>query len=256
MGFKIKEIFIYPIKSFKGIQIKVATALLTGFEYDRRWMLIDFQNRFISQREFPVLSQFNTKLDKGFLTIIYNQEEVTFDTELMINNDISATVWDDTAIVNEVNENISDWLSERIGMKCKLVKIKDEFSRLHKSSKLDKSIPMSLADGYPYLVIGDKSLEFLNSKLAEPVEMNRFRPNIVIETEFPHQEDELDTLKFENVEFQNVKPCGRCIMINTNQDTSEVKKEPLKTLSTYRKFENSVHFGSNFICVKEGKLEF
>mgnify|MGYP000853434036 CR=1 FL=1 len=254
MNFDVLEINIYPVKSFRGISLISAFAMDAGFEFDRRWMLIDENNRFISQREFPILAQFITKIENNQLSVNYKDSIVSFDTNLAIFREFSAKIWDDEALVQEINLDVSDWFSEIIGAKCKLVKLKSDISRFHFSSKLNQDIPVSLADGYPYLIIGDKSLDLLNSKLDKPIEMNRFRPNIVIKTDYPHQEDDLDTISIGEVSFCNVKPCGRCTIVNTNQIDSLIGKEPLKTLSTYRKFENSVNFGSNFRCEKNGVI--
>jgi uncharacterized protein YcbX len=253
--YRIEAIFIYPIKSFAGISMQTAYARSAGFEHDRRWMLIDEDGRFISQREHPKLALFQIAVDAEKLCIQYEADEIGFDLDLRVGFDIQATIWDDSALVNEVDLAVSDWLSERIGSKVRLVKLKTEQSRKHHSSRLSKDISVSLADGYPYLIIGDKSLTHLNQLLDVPVLMNRFRPNIVITTDLPHEEDEINLLTFGQVELQNVKPCGRCILINTNQELATVGKEPLRTLSTYRKRENSIHFGSNFICTNSGLLE-
>ena len=227
MNFDILAIKIYPIKSFRGISLTSALAMNAGFEFDRRWMLIDENNRFISQREFPILAQFITKIENNQLSVSYKGSIVSFDTDLTMVREFSAKVWDDEALVQEINLDVSDWFSD---------------------------IPVSLADGYPYLIIGDKSLEFLNSKLEKPVTMNQFRPNIVIKTEYPHQEDDLEIITIGDVKFSNIKPCGRCMMVNTNQNNSIIGKEPLKTLATYRKSGNSVNFGVNYRCIQSGNI--
>lgn len=254
MNFDILAINIYPIKSFRGISLTSALAMNAGFEFDRRWMLIDENNRFISQREFPILAQFITKIENNQLSVSYKGSIVSFDTDLTMVREFSAKVWDDEALVQEINLDVSDWFSVMIGSKCKLVKLKSDASRFHFSSKLNYDIPVSLADGYPYLIIGDKSLEFLNSKLEKPVTMNQFRPNIVIKTEYPHQEDDLEIITIGDVKFSNIKPCGRCMMVNTNQNNSIIGKEPLKTLATYRKSGNSVNFGVNYRCIQSGNI--
>ncbi|HEY6142894.1 MAG TPA: MOSC domain-containing protein, partial [Flavobacterium sp.] len=115
-----------------------------------------------------------------------------------------------------------------------------------------QTLNVSLADGYPYLLIGSESLDHLNEKLKEKITIQRFRPNIVISSVVAHEEDAFDTFQIGNVKFQNAKPCGRCIMVNTNPKTGIVLKEPLKTLSTYRNIDNLVFFGTNILCLNEG----
>jgi len=134
------------------------------------------------------------------------------------------------------------------------VKIINNGDRKHNSTKLDITLNVSLADGYPYLLIGSESLNFLNEKLEEKITIARFRPNIVISSKLPHEEDSFDTFQIRNVKFKNAKPCGRCIMINNDPKNGIVKKEPLNTLSTYRKVDNSILFGTNVMCLNEGEI--
>jgi uncharacterized protein YcbX len=151
-----------------------------------------------------------------------------------------------------VNKETSQWFSNALGFTCKLVKIINRGDRKHNSASLNKTLNVSLADSYPYLLIGSESLDFLNNKLEEKITIKRFRPNIVISTKLAHEEDFFDTFQIENVKFKNAKPCGRCVMINNNPMTGIMLKEPLKTLSTYRTSNNNVFFGTNIFCLNEG----
>ena len=153
-----------------------------------------------------------------------------------------------------MNKSTSKWFSEALGFECKLVKIVNQGDRKHNSTKLNTTLNVSLADGYPYLLIGSESLDQLNEKLKEKITMQRFRPNIVISTVVAHEEDFFDTFQIGNLKFKNAKPCGRCVMVNNNPQTASVSKEPLKTLSTYRTSNNNVYFGTNILCLNEGKI--
>jgi uncharacterized protein YcbX len=113
---------------------------------------------------------------------------------------------------------------------------------------------VSFADGYPFLIIGQSSLDDLNLRLDEPLPMNRFRPNIVFTGGEPYQEDKMNRFKVANIAFYGVKPCARCVITTTNQETSERLAEPLKTLATYRKFENKVLFGMNLLNEGWGEI--
>lgn len=252
MNYIVKELYIYPIKSLAGISVQSAKAEEMGFENDRRWMLIDENNQFITQRNHPNLSQFYPKIIDDKIEISHQDTKHEFLIDENLQEPIFSKVWDDESKVVEVNKATSKWFSEALGFTCKLVKIADNGDRKHRSSKLDKNLNVSLADGYPYLLIGSESLDFLNEKLEEKITIKRFRPNIVISTELPHEEDLFNTFQIGNVKFQNAKPCGRCVMINNNPMTGIMLKEPLKTLSTYRKMDNSVLFGTNILCLNEG----
>jgi uncharacterized protein len=254
MKYKVKELYIYPIKSLAGIRVETAKAEEMGFENDRRWMLIDDQNQFITQRKYTILSQFYPEMSTDKMAINYQDKKHEFSINEFLDEPLFSKVWDDETKVFEVSKATSKWFSEALGFGCKLVKIIDNGDRKHNSSKLDTTLNVSLADGYPYLLTGSKSLDFLNERLDEKVTIKRFRPNIVISSLIPHEEDFFDTFQIGTVKFKNAKPCGRCIMINNNPETLMVSKEPLKTLSTYRTSNNNVYFGTNIFCLNEGAI--
>lgn len=248
----VKEIYIYPIKSLAGISCQQAFAEEMGFENDRRWMLLDSDNQHITQREYPIMSQFFPQISDGKISINFKGQMHEFSIDEYLEHQIYTKVWDDKSYVFEVNKTTSDWFSECLGFECKLVKIINIGDRKHESSVSKETYNVSFADAYPYLVIGMQSLDFLNDKLEEKITIKRFRPNIVISSQNPHEEDDFNTFKIGEVQFKNIKPCGRCIMINNDPQKGIVKKEPLKTLSTYRNFNNSVLFGTNIISLNPG----
>lgn len=248
----VKEIYIYPIKSLAGISCQKALAEEMGFENDRRWMLIDANNEFITQREHPVLSQFYPRIVDRKIEITHQNQTHHFSVDEHSEEPIAVKVWDDKSEVVEVNQSTSKWFSEQLGFECKLVKIINSGDRTHESSRLKETFNVSLADGYPYLLIGTKSLDFLNEKLEDKITIARFRPNIVVSTENAHEEDNFDTFQIGEVQFKNAKPCGRCIMVNNDPQNGKVKKEPLKTLSKYRNVNNLVLFGTNIVSLNSG----
>jgi uncharacterized protein YcbX len=254
MNYIVKELYIYPIKSLAGISIQSGKAEEMGFENDRRWMLIDEENCFITQRNHPNLSQFYPKIHEGKIEISHHDSTHEFSISETLGEPIFSKVWDDETKVVEVNKASSKWFSEALGFTCKLVKIINKGDRKHNSSKLNTTLNVSLADGYPYLLIGSESLDFLNQKLEEKITIKRFRPNIVISSSIAHEEDSFGNFQIGKVKFKNAKPCGRCIMVNNNPINGIVKKEPLSTLSTYRKVGNSILFGTNVMCLNEGKI--
>jgi uncharacterized protein YcbX len=257
MTYKISQLNIFPVKGMAGISVEQALARPIGFAYDRRWMLIRKDNMFLSQREFPILAQFKTNIEGDLINIAYQSQKVSFGATEVASNEIFAKVWDDTAVTNEVNPSVSKILSNWLSMDVKLVRLANEDSRLHHVSTRNIEIHASLADGYPYLLIGTASLDHLNQKLSKSISMDRFRPNIVIETEAPHIEDSFRTFMSNDktVIFENIKPCARCQVITIDQSNSSINNEPLKVLSTYRKAENKVFFGTNVICLQPGMIK-
>lgn len=250
--YSVKEIYIYPIKSLAGISLKSANAEEMGFENDRRWMLINTENVHVTQREYPIMSQFYPEILGDKIQITFEGETHDFSINEHLDNAIESQVWDDKSEVFEVNKNSSKWFSDKLGFECKLVKINNIGDRKHESSRTNETYNVSLADGYPYLLIGTESIDFLNEKLEEKITIKRFRPNIVVSTKNAHEEDDFKDFKIGEVQFKNIKPCGRCIMVNNDPQKGIVKKEPLKTLSKYRNVDNSVLFGTNLVSLNSG----
>ncbi|MFH6998443.1 MOSC domain-containing protein [Flavobacterium sp. FlaQc-57] len=248
----VKEIYIYPIKSLAGISCMNAKAEEMGFENDRRWMLIDAENQMLTQREHRIMSQFYPQISDGKLSVTFQDQKHEFSISEHLETALEVNVWDDKSEVVEVNQETSKWFSKHLGFECKLVKILQIGNRKHESSRLKETFNVSLADGYPYLLIGTESLDFLNEKLEDKITILRFRPNIVISSKNPHEEDDFHTFKIGEVQFKNIKPCGRCIMVNNDPQNGKLKKEPLKTLSKYRNVNNSVLFGTNIVSLNSG----
>jgi len=154
----------------------------------------------------------------------------------------------------EVDEKVSIWFSEILGMKCRLVKMVDAHNIYKKLIKGPDQTKVSFADGYPYLILGTASVDHLSDKVGRDIPADRFRANIIIETTEPHIEDTWDELQIGTSKFLVIKPCARCNVVNIDQSTGEVNKEPLKSLSAYRLDGNVVNFGACTICLSEGVI--
>jgi uncharacterized protein len=253
----LQDITIYPIKSFAGIDLTESEVSERGLLYDRNWMLVDKQGKFISQREFPKLSLLTTGIENGKL-IISHRLQNNIDIRLRLDESLNSTdkveVWDDTMLAEKVNEEASRQLSQILKQDVSLMKIGENTSRLADPRFVDSEIQVSFADGFPYLIISQASLDDLNSRLESPVEMNRFRPNIVVSGSKPFEEDTWKEIQIGECVFQIVKPCARCEVTTINQLTAERGKEPLRTLSKYRRDGNKVLFGQNMVALKKGKI--
>lgn len=248
MSLILSEIFIYPIKSLGGIAVNSAVVEEKGLQYDRRWMLVDAHNQFMTQRKFVRMALLKVSLEEDFLKVtgpgisVLSVPFIPHTTEI-----ISVTVWDDICTAVVVSKEANKWFSEALQKECKLVFMPDESLRLVDERYAKNKEIVSFADAYPYLLIGEASLADLNSRLPQPVPMNRFRPNLVINTTEPFVEDKWKSISIGESVFHLVKPCARCILTTIDQQTGVVGKEPLKTLSTYRNFNNKVLFGQNLV---------
>jgi len=250
----VKEIIIYPVKGLGGISLPSAQTLTEGFEHDRRWMIINDDGKFMSQREHASMALFQASIkDKGVL-ISYKEKEILIPFNEYLEEPIKVSVWNSSFKANEVSKEISQWFRDQLQMEVRLVAMTEISKRYKRLFTKPFSTHVSFADGYPYLVLGDKSLDYLNEKLDTPVTMDRFRANIIVSTQSPHEEDEWEQFNLPNTQMKVIKPCARCQVVTINQKTSEIGVEPLKTLSSYRKKQNKIYFGANAIVLEKGTI--
>jgi MOSC domain-containing protein len=255
----ISELNIYPIKSIRGISVNSANVTDRGFKHDRRWMLIDHFGNFMTQREYPQMAFINVEIEAKGLNVYHrnkkNLGKYSIPFNILKSKTIMVPIWDDTCAAILVGKEADKWFSKALDVECRLVYQPFESRRLVDKKYAKEKELVSFADGYPFLIIGQASLDDLNSKLDEPLPMNRFRPNIVFTGGEPYQEDNMKNFRVGDITFHGVKPCERCSITTTNQDTAERLYEPLKTLATYRKFENKVLFGMNLLNEGFGEVK-
>ena len=246
----LSEIWIYPIKSLGGIRLKSSKVKEKGLELDRRWMLIDEHGNFITQRVFSSMALFKLTMTDDFLEVSFKGNQISIPKKSESNGSpIQSKIWDDSVITYEVNTTTSDWFSSMLGMNCRLVSFPEEGPRPVDAAYKINDENVSLADGYPFLIIGQASLDDLNHRLKKPLPINRFRPNFVFTGGEPYQEDSWRNFKIGKNNFIGVKPCARCVLTTVDQETAEKATEPLATLASYRKRENKIYFGQNVVAV-------
>jgi uncharacterized protein YcbX len=255
--YKLTSIYIYPIKSLGGISLQSSLALEKGLEHDRRWMLIDDSNRFISQREHPQLALLKVEFtDGGF--IIYHKDDKAKHIKIPFNinsaNELDVSIWDDVCTALHYNDDVDVWFSAMLHINCRLVFMPENSNRLVDPMYTSNNETVSFSDGYPFLIIGEESLIDLNSKADDIILMNRFRPNLVFSGGVAFDEDKFSIFKIGSAIFKGTKPCARCVLTTINQETSIKGKEPLKTLATYRSVNNKVLFGQNLILIEQGNV--
>lgn len=259
MELTVTQLYIYPVKSLAGISLESSNVETRGLQYDRRWMLIDDKNLFISQRKFPEMALLQPAIDDGSMTISHKNNRVapfSFSLDATMGDDIPVTTWDDTCPALEVSKEASSWFSEVLGTSCRLVKMPESSIRpadpRYAISPDDK---VSFADGYPILIFDEASLSLLTDKSGQTIPADRFRGNIIFKGGHPHVEDELKTFEINGCTYHGVKPCARCIMTTIDQQSGQVNgKEPLKTLATYRRVDNKIKFGQNVIPPDHGTI--
>ena len=258
---QLSEIWIYPVKSLGGIKLQQAQVTDRGLEHDRRWLLVDENGLFLTQREHPKLALFQPEIEGDFLTITHREKRATIKIPLHQSFSESAakinvTVWDDTIQAHEVSPDISRWFTQYVGFPVRLVYMPDESHRkVATEYAVTENDINSFSDGYPFLLIGQSSLDDLNSRLKESLPMNRFRSNFVFTGGKAYEEESWKEFTIGGLTFFGVKPCARCIMTTVDQEKGVISgKDPLLTLSKYKKAGNNVLFGQNLIGPKEGSV--
>ena len=254
---EVSELFIYPIKSLGGIAVKSAKITDRGFQYDRRWMLVDSDNRFLTQREFPQMALLQVQLSANGLHVhhkINKTTPVNIPVDSEYNEVTTVQVWSDKCKAIFVSQELDEWFSEMLSIKCRLVYMPDSSKRRVDSRYAENKEITSFTDGYPFLLIGQSSLDDLNMRLTEPLPMNRFRPNIVFTGAEPYQEDKIQHFSINDIQFYGVKLSSRCVVTTIDQDIALKSKEPLKTLAGYRQKNNNIYFGQNLLHKGEGEI--
>ena len=254
----ITDLWIYPIKSLAGIQLTSSKVELRGLQYDRRWVIADMEGMFVHQRDYPEMALLQPSIEGETMTIIHKQKAISplvFSMREPETDPVNVTVWDDTMPAKPVSQEADRWFSDFIGKPVQLLYMHEESIRqADQRYAINETDIVSFADGYPILMISEESLALLNTQATTHVPMGRFRANVIIKGGEPHIEDRIQRLKVGKSEWHGVKPCARCIMTTIDTETAKKGPEPLFTLAQYRKTDNKILFGENFIPMEEGKV--
>jgi uncharacterized protein YcbX len=262
---QITQLNIYPVKSLKGISVNYSELQEHGLAWDRRWMLVDAHQRFMTQRQLPALATIEVALNDEYLVLSHPRvEPMKVPLAEPEGNLRLVSVWNDHCKALPESEEVSRWLVAALGEQAhglSLVRFATEFTRAVEEDFLDGGAAHTyFADGYPFLITSTGSLDALNQALVAkggaPVPMNRFRPNIVVESDEAWAEDRWATLSEQEGAFQLAlrKPCKRCKITTIDQHTAAVPApaEPLKTLielNTQPALKGA-HFGQNATLIE------
>lgn len=256
----VSGLYHYPVKSCAGNDLEQASLIETGLAYDRAWMVTDENYRFITQREEPLLALVQVELTDQYLRLFSDEEN-----EILVPLDSKgvakpAVIWDDKVQVIDEGNKASAWLSEFLSGSYRLVKMAPSHQRrLSAFFDPEQRGEVGFADGYPLLVVTEASLSHLNQQLPDPVPITRFRPNIVIAGGEPYQEDYWRRIKIGEVMARVVKPCARCVIIDTDQETGKRRAMVQKALAKYRtgvnqKGKRGIMFAQNAIHENLGEI--
>lgn len=256
---RLSALYRYPIKSVAADVLSQAEVRPQGLTGDRRWMLVDpASGRFLTQRALPQMGRIRADWRQdGSLSLMapgMGQLEVAVPGgESMLRE---VTVWSDHLQVPDAGDDAAAWLAAAIGQPCRLVHVPEPRARQVDPQYARPDDRVGFADGFPLLLIGQSSLDDLCARVGRPLEMLRFRPNLVIEGGEPYAEDDWKRIRIGELEFEVAKGCSRCILTTIDPQTGErsADREPLATLKTYRERDGDVFFGQNLLPRGIGEL--
>ncbi|WP_434663595.1 MOSC N-terminal beta barrel domain-containing protein [Paraburkholderia sp. A3BS-1L] len=262
----IRALFVYPVKSCGAIALNHAQLDAKGLPWDRHWMVVDENGRFVSQREIAAMARIVPAFVEGGVRLTMTDLDTPLDLPFTPHGNeahVQVTVWKDTFEALDEGDEAAQWFSQALGVAVRLVRFAPDVTRLaSKQWTNDEDVPTQFADGFPLLVTSEASLADLNARLAAkgatPVPMSRFRPNIVVDDVDAFDEDFIDTLSIEGggIVLRFAKPCARCPITTIDQRTGERDgewpAEPLDTLAAFRadpRVDGGLTFGQNAMVI-------
>lgn len=265
---EITGLFVYPVKSCRGIAVAQTELGPRGFVHDREFLVVDESDTFLTQRNAPELATIATALDTtGFVfrssagELRLPFEEIAARSKKPVRRNI--TIFNDRGVADDVGDAAAAWFSTALRRTCRLVRVGEAFNRAVPLVRVAEDFrsagapPISFTDAFPTLLTSEASLADLNTRLPHPVPMNRFRPNIVVRGTAPYEEDTWRTVRANSVAFGCSAACLRCTITTTDQQTGERHGvEPLRTLAAYRRAadDSGVMFGQYLVHSGRGTL--
>jgi uncharacterized protein YcbX len=248
----LASIHVYPLKSCRPLPLPSATVEERGLADDRRWMVIDANDRFLTGRQQPRLTLIAAVPDGDALRLSAPGMPDLRVTAATGGERIATAVWGTAVRPLPAEAAAHEWISRFLGVPCRIVHMDAACTRpvtTAYDSDRETVAEVSLADGFPLLLISQAALDALNERLAAPVPILRFRPNLVVAGTQAHAEDGWKRIRVGAVEFDVVKPCTRCVFttVDFEHGAFDPGGEPLRTLTRYRRSPDGVTFGQNLI---------
>jgi uncharacterized protein YcbX len=253
----LESLHIYPVKSLRGLSPDSVEIDTLGASCDRRFMVVDPEGTFMTQRTWPQMARVGAWVDRTSLGLTsdgFGGIRVGLMPDPAAPR-VTVRIWKSGDLkAEDCGGEASAWLSRVIGTACRLVRIGPDFCRPLPKAAARPGDVVAFADAVPFLVIGRSSLDCLNDRIVgaggEAVPMNRFRPNLVIEGSGPFEEDTWSRIRVGSIVFRSVGPCVRCLVPTTDQLTGVRGTEPMRTLATFRRDTREpthVNFGQNLV---------
>lgn len=256
---RIQSITIYPIKSLGPVHVQEAWVEPSGLRGDRRYMLVDANHQFITQRTRPELTRFTLhEQEGGFLVkdLLTNfQKFLAHDVAL--GPLVNVRIWDDEVLAAQVLDDWAEWFSERLGEKCLLVVQDPAHARkIQEKYQTVGSAQSSFADALPILLCSEASFAAVADALGEELNPLRFRANVRVSGSEGFEEDTWAEIQIGDVQrWRGAKPCARCQLVNVNPADGTQDVRTLRALASFRTFGNKVYFGQQFVPISLGKIQ-
>ena len=251
----IHSLYIYPIKSCHGIRVDSAELVDTGFQYDRHWMLVDDNGQFLSQRQQAKMATIHTRLEDHWLVVSHaDKSDLRIPLQQAQQTLIPVQIWGDALQASTVSDAADDWFRDVLQMNCRLVFLPASEPRAVDPDYASPDQIVGFADGFPLLVMTLASAQTLSEKLGEAVNIERFRPNIVLDGCAAHAEDHWANIRINDIIIDLPKPCSRCVIPSIDHDNAQKHPTLLKTLAAYRRHDGKVYVGQNGLHRSQGRL--
>jgi len=263
---KVSELAIYPVKSCGQVSVDNINADNFGLHMDRRWMLVDEKGLFLSQRKLPRMCLIQPLLLKGGLRLQAPKMDA-LEVEINIEGILcEVKVWGDICQAQDCGDKAANWFSTFLETKCRLVYFPEATVRQVDPGYAKPGDTTAFSDGFPFLLISGASLEDLNHRMQQQdpeqpiLEMQRFRPNIVVSGCDAFAEDAWSRIQIGETILRLVKPCSRCVIPSIDPMTGHRGEEPIRTLKSYRRGvcgqkDSKLYFGQNVIAESIGYFE-
>lgn len=250
----VSQLSIYPIKSAGEVSLDSMQLNPMGPECDRRWMVIDKNNTFVTQRKVPKMCLIKVALVSEGLRLSADGYTDCNVSKPESGDLHASSVWGTEVKGLDCGDNVAQWLSDFLAKDCRLIYMPDNFNRAVDADFATNKEQVGFADGFPLLISSQASLEDFNNKLGYDVGMNRFRPNIVISGNEAYEEDEWQIIRIGGIELSLVKPCSRCIMPSVNPQTGAKEMAVNEALQAHRRRGRDTFFGQNALYDQLGLI--
>lgn len=244
---RVSEIVVFPIKSLRGVSLPRWTIEKRGLQHDRRWMLVDSDGVFLTQRKLYNMALFDTEILESGLRVHLDGRRALDVPYEPCGAPRVVQVWSQECEAMAVSDEADAWFTEALGQDCSLVYMPESTQRPIRAGIEGRDDIVGFADAHPILVAGLGSIDDLNSRMEAPIPIRRFRANLVLSGSAAFAEDEWTQISIGPVELTRTRQCGRCAVPTIDIETGRPSDEPLRTLNAYRKFDTMVCFGSYYV---------